>query len=184
MSEPAAGNPILDLFNVLVPPARVEVEDIYGNRYVLPGALPAKRQIPVLQALEQLKDVSADNPGAQAIAGLIIRAKDGNLNPETAAADVASAVFKLAGDDAVMQTLSDALRLAHPGAVGKALAAGKHAAAELRRAGDETAVDPEHAHDVFAVEEIVSGLLPFFFRLARRVAQAMSEAITRPAAKA
>lgn len=142
MPEPGDLRP---LFDRLVPPDTVTVTDAAGGTHRLPGAIPAGRQIKVIRLMQE----ALATPAVQR-AGLVV--------PTGAAGDdlvraLASLVVAVA-DEEVVEKLGAAFGIAFPDAVA---AAGK--AAGTPDAG---------AVDLFAVEELVAGLLPLSLRLLRR----------------
>jgi hypothetical protein len=132
------------LFSTLVPPDRITLTDVLGNEYAARAVLPARAQITIMQHLQRLWE--AEVPGAQGIA-------------EGGAAGVAGALVALAADPIILQGLCDAFQAAHPHIVEQAMQA---AVSEGMQAGDSA--------DVFPVEELVAGLVPFFIRFAARAA--------------
>lgn len=154
---------LADFLDKLVTPARVRVEDALGNVYDLPGALPARRQIVVLRKLEALKDLAGDRPEVQNAIALLRTVKATGGDGMQIMGAVGGALYQLAGDDAVLDILSQAFADAHPQAVAKA--------ADASHAAGEGATTPA---DLFPVEELIAGLLPFFFRLLKRAGGALA----------
>jgi hypothetical protein len=142
-----------DLFATLVPPERLTLTDAYGNAYTARAVLPARAQIKVMQQLHALweRDVPA------------ITGQD--------AAGVAGLLVALAADAEVLDGLADAFEAAHPSVCAQAR---KAAEAEGARPADVA-----HAADLFPVEELVAGLIPFFVRFASRAASLMGEMTAR-----
>ncbi len=129
----------------LVPPDSVMIEDVYGNQYNVRPTLPARRQIKVMRHIEKLLNLGADTPELQDFK------VDG-------VKEIGAVIIKLASNEAVLETLCDAFADAHPKVVEGAIAAAKDA-------GDKE----KHVADLFAVEEIVGGLVPFCIRLATKL---------------
>lgn len=153
------------LLDRLVPAEGVEVQDVTGGRHRLPAALPARRQIPVMRALEALRDLPSDVPGVEELATVMAQLVAGKVAPTRLLPALVGALLKLAGHELVLKALADAFALAHP---------------EVARLATEAAqaahIPVQDVADAFAVEEIVAGLLPFFLRLARRAMEAMETA--------
>lgn len=131
-----------DVLEDLAPPEGVEVEDAAGRRYRVPGAIPARRQIAALVPLERLLDLPA-------VAGAW--AQDG----EDLLGTVARVVRAVATPD-VVDLLDDAFGTAYPDVI-----------AAARAAAGATDARPS---DLFPVEELAIGLVPFCVRAARRLA--------------
>ncbi len=152
---------IADVLAVLVPPDAVTVRDVRGTEYRLAGSLPARRQIRMVRALDAIKDLAVpkfDAGGASMVAALV----------------------RLAGDEQVLLALCEMFAIAHPEAARRALTdhlgVGEIDIGEVEsRAGGLA--------DCFAVEELVAALVPFFVRLAARVAAIVGE-VAPPAADA
>lgn len=150
------------MFATLVPPQRVRVVDGFGGEHTLRGVLVAKAQVLVMQQLEALTDTRVpDVLSRDALAGGI--------------GSIVSLLLKLAADPLVLQGLSNAFAVAHPGAVRVAL--------ENARRDGVALSDSAGPSDLFPVEEIVAGLVPFGIRLAKRALDTL-EAVTASAAAA
>jgi len=139
------------LFATLVPPDRVELQDALGNRYDATAVLPARAQIKVMQQLHALWE------------------RDLPVNLSADAASVAGLIVALAADEAILNGLSDAFVAAHPKVV-------KGATEASAAAGDGY----KHPADLFPIEELVAGLVPFFVRFAARAGDLIA-ATTSPA---
>lgn len=152
---PGGGIDLAKILDTLVPPTSVEVRDIGGNVYKLQAALPARRQIVVLRSVEQLTRLAAnDQDVARILSGM--QSFGSGSGGETIAA-IAAAAIALAANDQILVLLGEAFEAAHPETV---KAAGK-------------ALGAEHAIDLFGVEEIVAGILPFFVMIAKRAGSAI-----------
>jgi hypothetical protein len=139
------------LLAVLEPPDRIEISDAFGGTHALRPLLPARRQVRVMRELEALANRTVDRDVVPSFSG--------------GAEGVIGAIVLLAADEEILDGLSSAFALAHPEAMARAASAAEEAGVPE----DERT----HAADLFPVEEIVSGLVPFFLRLAKRVAEAM-----------
>lgn len=143
------------LFSTLVPPDEVEIEDAFGGRYTVRAVLPARRQIVVMRKIEGLLSVDAEI-GALATAGAGVEG-------------IASAIVSLASNEVVLDGVAGAFEAAHPSVVEQARA----------RARDAGVSEEESTHpaDLFSIEELVGGLLPFFLRLAAKIVGILGTAI-------
>lgn len=130
------------IIDTMVPPRTVEVVDVLGNTYRLPGAVSARVQVEILRIVEGL----ASLPAGALLSGTGADAR-GAL----------SLLAALAHEPLVLASLSEAFGIAHPRVVATAIEA-------VRADGGQ----PKDAADVFAVEEIVAGLVPLFVRLVKR----------------
>lgn len=148
---------LIALFDTLVPPdSEIVVEDIAGNRYTLPGAISARRQIRVLREMEKLKDAAIGGEEADKLAAMF----DGKLTGGALMREAFGGIVRLASQDAILSAIESAFGAAHPKIVKQAIEA----------VADD---DARGAADVFAIEEMLGGLLPFFVRLLKRGARAM-----------
>lgn len=150
----AAVATLKDLFATLVPPDKIEISDALGNRYQARAALPARAQIMVIQHLERLAGIGVSP----------LESLGGGLPA------IANLVVTLARDPDVLNGIADAFGAAHPKVVAGAVAASK---AE----GDGYT----HPADLFAVEELVAGLVPFFIRFAAKAADLISQVMPEQA---
>ncbi|MBU6287597.1 MAG: hypothetical protein KGS10_05490 [Chloroflexi bacterium] len=148
----AALDGIRDLFETLVPPATLQISDVYGNTYTVRGRIPARTQILVMRELDRLMEVQVDPAMGQALAGGI--------------AGAVRAVVTACSDPRVLSALVEAFAVAHPGAVESALG--------VARANGDPAND---AADVFGLEEMAAALLPFFVALAKRTSTTLASAV-------
>lgn len=136
-----AAKSLRDLFSTLVPPDEIEIRDVFGGSYTVRAVLPARRQIVVMRKIESLLSVNAE-VGALAGSGI---------------EGIAGALITLASNEAVLDGISAAFESAHPSVVGSA-----------RSLGRESGLSEEeisHPADLFSIEELVGGLVPFFVRL-------------------
>ena len=141
------------LFDTLEPPDRITINDILGNSYSVRGVLPARAQIIVVQHLQRLWD--------NEVSTAALTSGD--------AATIAGVVMQLAINEGVLDGLSEAFAVAHPGAVEGA-----------RQAAKADGLDSTHPADLFAIEEMVAGLVPFFVRFVARAAGLVSAVIPTP----
>ena len=130
------------IIDTMVPPKTVVVVDVLGTEHRLPGAVSARVQVEILRIVESL----ASLPAGALLSGT-----------EQTARGAVALLLSLAHEPRVLDALSEAFGIAHPGAVERARAAVVEAGG---KAGD--------AADLFAIEEIVAGLVPLFVRLVKR----------------
>jgi len=135
------------MFDTMDPPSTIKIMDAFGGEHTTRALLPARKQVRVMRELEALS-------GADVSMEAISNMGDG-------AEGIVAAIVAMANDEAVLDSLSRAFALAHP----KIVARARNAAI----ADGESEEDTKHVADLFPVEEIVSGLVPFFLRLANRM---------------
>jgi hypothetical protein len=149
--RPTTTDPSLDQFrkllDVLDPPSEVEVSDRFGETHRLAASVSARQQIRILREFERVKEL----PIASEVASL-----------DLGGGAVAGALVALASDPEVLSSLASAFETAHPAAVRAA-----------RNSATESEIEVEDAADLFAIEELVAGLVPLFGRLVHRSASAM-----------
>ena len=137
------------LLNVMVPDGQNEIVDCFGEVHVVPTVLPARRQIRVLQEMKKLWDYGIDEEKGAAIFA------DVSLSGDIAG--MVGGLVEVASDENLLGYLDNAFVAAFPTLV--------------------TAVSTEDATrptDLFPIEEIVGGLLPFFVRMMKKAMSAMS----------
>lgn len=145
------------LLDTLVPPETVEVTDITGAKHRLRANLPAAVETKIMRRLEGVKlpDMS----------GLGSDLAKGSTDPQAAIGATVDALVKVLGDQAILEVVSDCFAMAHP----RALAT---AEANVRADADASAYLPDgpvSASDLFSLADIVSGIIPFAMRAARRI---------------
>lgn len=136
-----------ELFSTLVPPDKIMIEDALGNQYHVKSRMPARSQIILMRHIGALMDINVP----ASIVG-------------TGAGDLAGMLIGLAQNEQVLDGLCEAFSYAHPGAVAEAAAKAK-----------AIAVESTHPADLFSIEDIVAGLVPFLIRFAARAANLMSQ---------
>lgn len=124
----------------LVPPEKIEIEDIFGNIYSLPTSISARSQIKVIRVFEGMMEK-------------VDRTKFKFPDPINAAT-LLTAFINISSDDTVMNSIETCFKVAHPKVLKKALSKfdGKSGSAA----------------DVFSIEELLSGVVPLFIRLIRK----------------
>lgn len=150
-----------DLLATLVPPETLELRDAFGNTHLTRSALPARSQIKVMQQLEKLWQLEMDGVSVGDLTGV---------------AGITQLFMGLASNEDVLDSLSKAFDCAHPAAIKTA----KISALEQGVPESECS----QAADLFPVEEIIAGLLPFFMRLANRAMELMDKMTSQPKLKA
>lgn len=129
---------IKNIMAVLRPPKEVTVNDIYGNDYELRLFLSAEQQIEVVRILDKM---SGDF-------------QDKGFDLSGGAKGIAQSLVSLATDIKVARALGEAFSLAHPKAFDSAKKAAK----------SEDGKKVSRATEVFSIEDIVSGVVPFLLR--------------------
>jgi len=131
----------------LVPPEKLQIEDIGGNKYKLRTSISARNQIKVIRRFEEMmKKVDKSK--------LVIE------QPITLSS-ILSAFMTISSDDVVMSAMEDCFQLAHPVVLKDAVSA----------CGNKKS----KAADVFPIEELLSGVLPLFIRLLKRGTMVISQ---------
>ena len=153
VSPTEAINQLKDLFSTLVPPETLEIQDAFGNTHLTRASIPARAQIKVMQQLDAIWSADTSeieiSSGAGGIAG------------------ISRLVIQLCSNEVLFESICGAFAYAHPKAV-------RDAAVSALESGVPEA-DTKHPADLFPVEEIVAGLVPFFMRLASRAANLMTQ---------
>lgn len=152
---------LLSLIDRLLPKASaVQISDVSGVVYTIPGSAPARRQLRVFALLEDVtRHFAALAPALDAL-------RDGDDLGRALGAIVAA----VAGDEKLLDLLDRIFEAAHPGVLTEARAAQPE---DLRADGNRPS-------DLFAVEEIVASLVPFFGGAIRRLAPLASIPIPTP----
>ena len=150
-----AARGLRELFSTLVPPDEIEIQDAFGGRYCVRAVLPARRQIVVMRQIESL--LSAES-GVKALTAT-----------GSGIEGIAAALISLATNEVVLDGICRAFGAAHPDVVKQAQA--RAMAVEVPKK------DATHPADLFAIEELVGGLLPFFLRLAAKIVDLFGTAI-------
>ena len=134
---------VSSLLQRLIPADTVEIEDIFGNQYRVRAVLPARRQVKVLRHLEKLMQISSTGIDMSEVRQMDV----GNI---------AALFLSLAENDDVLDSLCAAFQEAHPKVVEAA-----HKAQPTEEKADVA--------DLFPLEEVIGGLVPFFARLASKM---------------
>ena len=144
-AQPQPDMDIQKLLDVLVPPASVEITDIFGNNYKVPSACSARAQIKILQELDGLRN----NP---TVVDVI---RKGFYFDEMT--ELVGIIVRVASDPDVMAGIAKAFALAHP-----------RPFAEASNHAKNEGFDFDDAADLFPVEELAGAVVPLFIRLIRR----------------
>ena len=150
-SEPKGSGPKSEmdaLFDLLVPPDEVVIEDIWGNTYKAPGRVSASRQIAVMRIVREIMAHRAADDALAALSG----AADAGGAPRMIAH-----LLTVVADEVLVERFAAAFVAAHP-----QITEAARAAATAR---GETSLAPT---DLFAIEEMAAALVPLFVRLGRR----------------
>ena len=138
---------IRGLLSSLVPPDEIVFTNIFGDEFVKPSNVSARKQIKILRIVDDLKEIELD--------GLTFD----NMQ------SIVDSIMKLAADERVMKALCNCFSLAHPDALQKTI-----------EKANEINCDYEQefaAADLFSIEELVSSIIPLFIRIAKRAGQAI-----------
>ena len=152
----AAVEALRSLFDTLVPPKTITLLDALGNEYTARGSLPARAQIIVMQHLQRLWEADAT--------ALQVESTGNGV------ADAVSAVVAMAADPVTLDGICAAFAAAHPRLL-------KAASDALVAEGFDATDDPA---ELFPLEELVAGLLPFFIRFAARAANLLEQVTETP----
>ncbi len=156
----AAADAIRDLFATIDPPSEVIVSNIYGGSMKLRSSVAARNQIRAMRELEKLSALTS-TPELQEAA----KSAGGGIT------GVIGFLVKAAMRDEVLDALCAAFAEAHPAALDAARADAK---ADGVKGADKLLVA-----DLFPVEEVVQGLVPFLLRLIQKAIAAISS-LTSP----
>lgn len=140
-------DPLMSMLNTLIPPESVEIHDVFHNKYSCATSVSARAQIKVMREFDKIKnlDIGSINANAQSIFDTIM---------------------KIAVNEEVLETLSRCFALSHPHILKTTIDYADSQNFPYEK-GDSAAVD------LFALEEIVTAIVPLFLRLARRTGQAL-----------
>ena len=157
VSQREAIESLKSMFSTLVPPEDLEIRDAFGNVYMTRSAIPARAQIKVMQQLDRIWESESD--------GIDL----GNLG---GVSGISKLLIQLATDPVIFESICGAFACAHPEAV---------------KASKESAISQgvkkssaSHPGDLFPLEEIVAGLIPFFIRLASRTVTLINRMTSQP----
>lgn len=161
VSEPSpqeAVSQLRELFTTLVPPETLELRDAFGNTHLVRATIPARSQIKVMQQLDSIWGIDTSeitmSEGMGGIGG------------------ISNLIIKLCSNEVLFESICGAFEYAHPRAF-------KDAQKSAIACGVD-AEDTKHVADLFPVEEIVAGLIPFFIRLASRAVNLMNQVTSQP----
>ena len=149
-TSPMSDFDFTQILDVLIPPKSVEVTDAFGNQYKLVTSVSARQQVQLFRIVEDLQKTDAMS---KVMSSGLVGGEGG----------VAQMLMYLGSDEEVMACLAEAFEIAHPAAFDSAM-----------EAANTAGVPAEDAADCFAVEELVSAIVPLFLRLIKRTAQAAS----------
>lgn len=155
----AAMDSLRDLLVTLDPPSDVMLKDAFGGEHKVRSVVPARAQVRAMGELEKL----ASMPGGQGLQEFAQAARGSGMQAAI------QMLVRAATNEAVLDGLCAAFTHAHPQAVA---AAQKQAAA--------AGVTATHVADLFPVEEVVAGLVPFLIRLVSRLVGLVTKAEPDP----
>ncbi len=157
-SPQEAVSQLRELFSTLVPPETLEIRDAFGNTHLVRSAIPARSQIKVMQQLDAIWGIdTSDITMTEGIGGI---------------GGISNLIIKLCSNEVLFESICGAFEYAHPRAF-------KDAQKSAIACGIEEE-DADHVADLFPVEEIVAGLVPFFIRLASRAVNLMNQVTSQP----
>ena len=142
---------VTGLLETLVPPTNIEIIDVFGNDYKLSSSVSARKQIKILREFDKLKEISTDD----------LSLAEGNVS------GIVSLIVDVAMNEVVFDVVCNCFFIAHPKTVAKAKAHAENEDVEFEE--NHLAVG-----DLFPIEEIVSGIVHLFIRLARRTGKALA----------
>lgn len=145
VAEQADVRGLTDLLETLVPPKNIEIEDVFGNVYKVSSSVSARNQILIMREFDKIKNMETD----------------AEINLDTMPAIIQS-MISVATEENIFEGLCTCFGHAHKKVVSQAI---EHA----KKEGEELT----HVGDLFAIEEIVSGIIPLFIRLARKTTKAI-----------
>lgn len=151
------------LFERLVPPDGATIEDVNGNAYTLPSRLPARRQIRVIRVIERLREIATDATNDERIGDALSLVQGAEGIGLVAA--LANAALVFASNEEIGELVAEAFDEAFPTVVSLAR---QRIPAEYEEEREKST-----ALDLFAMEEIIAGLLPFSLRLLKRTSGAI-----------
>lgn len=126
------------ILDTLVPPTKICIENVNGEKFDLAAAIPARRQIALLRIIEEMRSIAVNDSQAVALTKILSGGFD--------AAAIAQLVVTMAENEKFLSLVGKAFSTAHPSAV----------------------PDGQDPLDLFAAEEMVAGLIPLFLRIVKR----------------
>ena len=157
----AAMDAIRDLFATLDPPAEMEITNVYGTTLKVRNSVSARCQIRAMRELEKLVSLTS-SPEMQDLAS----------SAGSGIGGVVGFLVRAAMNEAVLDALCGAFAEAHPSVV--------EVARKDAAANGEANAAKLHVADLFPVEEVVGGLLPFLLRLIRKGVTVLSSLTQSP----
>jgi hypothetical protein len=145
VAEQAEVRGLTDLLETLVPPKNIEIEDIYGNMYKVSSSVSARNQILIMREFDKIKNMDTD----------------AEINLDNMP-NIIKSMISIATEENIFEALCSCFSHAHKKVVLKSIEYSK-------KEGDSL----DHVGDLFAIEEIVSGIVPLFIRLARKTTKAI-----------
>lgn len=134
-----------NIFETLVPPKSVTIEDAFGNIYEISTFISARNQIKLLREFDKIKN-----------------SVQIELVPENMLAQIVSLCMK----EEFLNILCECFYIGHKSIFTKSL---KFAKKQKMVFDDE----PQSCADLFAIEEMAAAIIPLFIRMIRRAGQAI-----------
>ena len=155
-SVKAAVDTIRDLFAAIDPPAEIEVSNIYGGTIKVRSSVPARNQIRAMRELEKLMAFGASDE-MQALA----------KQSGTGVAGIVGFLVRAAIREDVLDALCAAFAEAYPHVL--------DAARSDAKSNGVKAADKLGVADLFGIEEVAAGLVPFLLKMIQRAAAALGQ---------
>ena len=149
-------NSIKNFLATLVPPTNIVIEDIFGNSYELACSVSARNQIKILREFDKIKDIGSDFKFSA----------DGSVG------SLVDNIISIATDDQALLIICRCFSLGH-GACLEQVKEVANANSTPYDAGDMACAD------LFALEELVTAIVPLFIRLAKRASQAVNRVLNK-----
>lgn len=172
-----------ELFDILVPPRNLDIEDGEGNVYKVRGSLVASKQVKLLRHFEEL----FDNDQSRQIWA----------DTELSAIGISGTILSMISDEGVVEGIAEAFEMAHPRVVHQAIVTWMkeqrrlqkdviefdHAETDPAEPVDHEEIETPPVMDVFPIEEMVRALVPFFVRFAARLGSTLGLMMADPEAE-
>ena len=137
-----------NLFETLVPPKSVEIENVFGTKKTVSSFISARNQIKVLREFDKIKDVIGEFDLTQSGEGLF------------------ASIISVASNENVLNTICDCFYAVNETFVVESIKEAKENGIKIKNSAEACA-------DLFGLEEMVSAIIPLFLRMLKRATQAM-----------
>lgn len=128
------------LLDVIDPPKNVEIVDIFGKIHSVSGVVSARSQIKIYREFEKVRELPVAEGAFANLGG-----------------GVTAGLLALAANPEVLSGLGRSFEIAFPIVF-----------REVKAKAEAEGLEVEDASDLFPIEEVVSALVPLFYRLVRR----------------